>query len=466
MDIWIRGGLVITSQGSYRAEIGIQGGRIACLETTPGDTDGRMIDAQGKWVLPGIIDVHTHMELPAKGVISADDFASGTRAAAYGGVTTILDFSLHRRGDSLIDCYRQRRRAADGRVAVDYGLHAEIIDPSDKVLAEIPSLVGEGVTSIKLYLAYGRDGRMVDDGQLYAVLRHSAAAGALVMVHCENGPLTDRLTDDLIRRGKNGPTAHPRSRPNLVEEEAVRRAVTIARFARGPLYIVHLTTQGALTVLREAQARNDRVWAETCPQYLLLDERVYEEENGIQYIVTPPLRSPEDQRALWEGLAQGHLSVLSTDHCPLTREQKLAARDRFDRVPSGLPGVETSLPLMYSRGVDEGRLNPHQLVAAMSTNPAKIFGLYPQKGCLQEGSDADLVIFDPEKEFNISASSLHMHTDFSPYEGLSGRGAVDMTLLRGNIIVRKGRYCGSPGDGVFLRRKRFSGQPCLTGGPS
>jgi dihydropyrimidinase len=462
MDTWIRGGLLVTPEGSYRAEVGIRDGRIARLEATQREAAKEVVDAQGKWILPGIIDIHTHMELPVKGTVSADDFVSGTRAAACGGVTTIIDFSLHRPRASLIDCFRERRRAADGRVAVDYGLHAEIVDVTDAILGEIPILVEEGVTSVKLYLAYGQDGRMVDDGQLYAVLRQCAGTGILAMVHAENGPLADRLTGELIRQGRTDPAAHPDSRPNFVEQEAVGRAVAIARFARGFLYIVHVTTREALETLRDAHRRGDPVWAETCPQYLLLDESVYARDDGRQYIATPPLRSLDDQKALWKELAQGHLSVISSDHCPFTTNQKRAAGDRFDRVPSGLPGVETSLCLIHSRGVDGGRLDPNRMVAALSVNPAKIFGLYPQKGALQEGSDADLVIFDPEKEFTISADDLHMQTDFSPYEGISGRGAVTMTMLRGNIIARQGRYCGSAGDGIYLPRKAFDEQRCLS----
>jgi len=455
MDTWIRGGLLVTPEGSSRLEIGILDGRVARVTDTPEEDAEEVIDARGKWVLPGIIDVHTHMELPVRGTVSADDFASGTRAAACGGVTTIIDFSLHRPEASLIDCYRQRRRSADGRVAVDYGLHAEIVDPGEQVLDEIPVLVEEGVTSFKLYLAYGRDGRMVDDGQLYAVLKRSAGAGALVMVHAENGSLTDRLTDELINRGQTGPSAHPRSRPHFVEQEAVRRAVAINRFAGGALYVVHVSTRSALDVLRKAHLRNERVWAETCPHYLLLEEGAYSHEDGLQYIATPPLRTSDDQEALWEGLREGELSVVSTDHCPFTRQQKLDRADRFDRVPNGLPGVETSLRLMHAYGVGQGRLDPGRMVAAMSADPARIFGLYPQKGCLQEGSDADMVIFDPEKEFVLSAEDLHMQTDFSPYQGWSGRGAVTMTLLRGRIIAREGQYCGPAGDGHYLRRAKF-----------
>ncbi len=458
MDIWIQGGLLVTPEGSRRADLGIKDGRIDRVSESPGQAAGEVIDAQGKWILPGIIDVHTHMELPVRGTVSADDFTSGTQAAACGGVTTIIDFSLHRPETSLIDCFRERRRSADGRAAVDYGLHAEIVDTDDRILEQIPALIGEGVTSFKLYLAYGRDGRMVDDGQLYAVLRRCADAGALVMVHAENGPLTDRLTDELIGRGRTDPSAHPLSRPGFVEQEAVGRAVSISRFAGGALYIVHVSTRGALSVLIEAHQRKDPVWAETCPQYLLLDEEVYSREDGIHYLATPPLRTTDDQAALWEGLARGHLAVISTDHCPFTRQQKLDRSERFDRVPSGLPGVETSLRLIHSQGVARGRLDPGQMVAAMSSNPARIFGLYPQKGCLQEGSDADLVIFDPQKEFVISAGDLNMRTDFSPYQGWSGRGEVSMTMLRGRIIAQEGRYCGSSGDGEYLHRAKFERQ--------
>ena len=470
MDIWIQGGLLITPEGSRRAELGIRDGRIDKVIDATGKAAGEIIDesgedaaevidARGQWILPGIIDVHTHMELPVRGTVSADDFSSGTQAAACGGVTTIIDFSLHRQGASLTECFRERRGSADGRVAVDYGLHAEIIDPGERVLEEIPALIEEGVTSFKLYLAYGRDGRMVDDGQLFAVLRRCGQCGALVMVHAENGPLADRLTDELIARGQAGPEGHPLGRPDFTEQEAIGRAVAINRFAGGFLYIVHVSTRGSVDILRDAHDRNEKVWAETCPHYLLLDEDVYGRPDGIQYLATPPLRTSDDQEALWGGLAGGDLSVVSTDHCPFTRRQKLERGDRFDRVPSGLPGVETSLCLIHSQGVVPGRLDPGRMVAAMSANPARIFGLYPQKGCLREGSQADVVIFDPEKEFVLSAENLHMRTDFSPYQGWSGRGAVTMTLLRGKIIVREGRYCGSAGDGSYLGRAAFdSGQ--------
>jgi dihydropyrimidinase len=455
MDIWIRGGLLISPRDSRRVGIGIRDGRIARVTDGPDEPAGEVIDARGKWILPGLIDVHTHMELPVRGTVSADDFVSGTRAAACGGVTTIIDFSLHRSGASLVDCYRERRGAADGRVAVDYGLHAEIVDPGDPVLEEIPALIDQGVTSFKIYLAYGRDGRMVDDGHLYAVLRRCGREGGLVMVHAENGSLADRLTDELIARGQTGPPAHPRSRPDFVEQEAVERAVAINRFAGGALYIVHVSTRASLDVIERAHRREEPVWAETCPHYLLLDENVYSRQDGLQYIATPPLRTVDDQEALWSSLACGDLSVIATDHCPFTRQQKLDRGDRFDRVPSGLPGVETSLALIHSQGVDRGRFGPGLMVAAMSANPARIFGLYPRKGCLQEGSDADMVIFDPQEEFVISAGDLHMRTDFSPYQGMSGRGAVTMTLLRGRIIARDGHYCGSDGDGNYLRRDRF-----------
>jgi dihydropyrimidinase len=283
------------------------------------------------------------------------------------------------------------------------------------------------------------------------------------MVHAENGPVADRLTAELIGRGQTGPRAHPLARPGFVEREAVGRAVAINRFAGGALYIVHVSTRGALDVLRGAHQRGESVWAETCPQYLLLDEGVYSRPDGLQYIATPPLRTSDDQEALWKGLEEGHLAVVSTDHCPFTREQKQEHSDRFDRVPSGLPGVETSLCLIHSRGVDQGRLEPERMTAVMSADPARLFGLYPQKGCLREGSDADVVIFDPHRELIISAEELNMRTDFSPYQGWSVRGTVTMTLLRGKVIARNGRYCGSAGDGTYLKRARFDGGQAPSG---
>lgn len=460
VDTWIRGGLVVTAQESFQADIGIEAGRIAQVGSGQRGTGTQVLNAEGKWILPGIVDVHTHMELPLKEAISADDFATGTQAAACGGVTTIIDFSLHGQGDSLEKCFLDRRRAADGRVAIDYGLHAEIVDVNEGILDEIPRLVQEGVTSFKLYLAYRRDGRMVDDGALYAVLKRAGQVGGLVLAHAENGPLLERLTDELLVAGKTAPIFHARSRPNLVEEEAVRRAIAICRFAGGNLYVVHLTTRQALSAVREARGGGLHLLAETCPQYLLLDESAYLGADGIDYIATPPLRSPQDQEALWRGLAGGTISVISTDHCPFTKQQKRQAGESFAQVPNGLPGVETALPLIYSRGVSQGRLTPNQMVAAMATNPAKIFGLYPTKGSLEVGSDADLVIFDPEAEFTISAKNLHSNTEFSPYEGLQGRGVIHLTMLRGQVIAESCRFCGSSGGGRFLRRRKFEPQQC------
>lgn len=460
MDTWIRGGLVVTAKGSFRAEIGIEAGRIAQVSSHQRGSAAQVLDAEGKWILPGIIDAHTHMELPLKKAVSADDFTSGTIAAACGGVTTIIDFSLHRQGASLEACLRDRRRAADGRVAVDYGLHAEIIDIGQGVLDEIPRLVQKGVTSFKLFLAYRRDGRMVDDGAMYAVLKRVGQAGGLVLVHAENGPLLEHLTDQLLKQGKIAPVYHARSRPNQVEEEAIRRAIAISHFARGNLYIVHLTTRQGLRAVQNAQGDGVAVWAETCPQYLLLDEGAYLGSEGRDFIATPPLRSREDQEALWRGLAQGTISVISTDHCPFTREQKRQGGESFAQVPNGLPGVETSLPLIFSQGVASDRLTANQLVAAMSTNPAKIFGLYPTKGCLEVGSDADVVIFDPEAEFVISAETLHTNTDFSPYQGFAGRGVVQLTMLRGLIIAQNGQFCGPSGYGKFLHRRKFEPDGC------
>jgi len=452
--------LIVTAEKSYRAEIGIKDGRIAQISGGQVSAAAQVLDAEGKWILPGIIDVHTHMELPMELATSCDDFTTGTRAAACGGVTTIIDFSLHRKGTSLEASLRDRRRAADGRVAVDYGLHAEIVEVNEAILDEIPRLVRDGVTSFKLYMAYRRDGRMVDDGGLYAVLKRTAEVSGLVMVHAENGPLLEHLTEQLLMDGKVAPIFHARSRPHQVEEEAVRRAIYLSRFAHGHLYIVHLTTSQALSAVQETHDGGFPVWAETCPQYLLLDETVYLGEGGGDFIATPPLRSPKDREALWLGLAQGGISVISTDHCPFTKEQKRLGMERFDRIPNGLPGVETSLPLIYTHGVYQGHLTANQLVAAMSANPAKIFGLYPAKGALEVGSDADLVIFDPQVEFTISAKALHMNTDFSPYQGFTCRGAVQLTMLRGRIIAQNSQFCGSSGYGQFLHRRIFEPDNC------
>ncbi len=445
-DLVIKGGTVVIPEGASKVDVGIEGEKIATMGQ--GLSGRREVDATGLIVLPGAIDAHTHMELPVRGDRSSDDFLSGTIAAACGGVTMISDFSVGSAETSLPEEIEARKQAAK-KAVIDYTMHGEVIGWHPGRESEFNEAIGLGVSTFKFYLAYSRSGRMSDDGVLYRAFTALAHYGGRAMVHAENDDIINALTDAFETNGELGILFLPRSRPALCEEEAITRAATIARHTGITLRIAHISSELGLNAASAARTAGARIIAETCPQYLLLDERVYAESNGHLFAATPPLRTEVDRRALWKGITSGAINLVATDHCPFTREQKRWTGSFLD-LPYGLPGVETLLPLLYSEGVAKERFSLERLVELLSSGPAKALGIYPRKGAIMIGSDADLVLIDPRREFTITAEKLHMRTDFNPYEGRRVVGYPVMTLSRGRVVFENEQFCGEEGWGRFV----------------
>ena len=461
MSLLIKDGTVVFGGLRRRADVLVEGEKIVNVEASIRSDISAVINAEGKWVLPGAIDVHTHMQLPVSGTVSADDFFTGTRAAAFGGVTTILDFATQSKGESLKETAARRRSEADGKVCIDYGLHLGVTDLTDGTVAEIPPMIDQGYPSFKLFMAY--PALALDDGELYTAIRTVSEAGGIAGVHAENMHLIRRFVRTLLSEGKTAPIYHEISRPAFVEAEAVHRAILLASETGSRLYFFHLSTARGLDEVRKAHENGFPIYAETCPQYLLLTREKYKEPNfkAARYVMSPPLRGIEDQKALWSGLADGSLQVVGSDHCPFRTEQKKLGQESFDSIPNGGPGVETLLPLLLSEGVAKGRLTIERLVEVTSTEPARLFGLYPRKGTLMAGSDADLVIVDPDKDVALSVETLHMNLDYTLYEGYLLKGYPVMTISKGKIICSEGRFFGAPGEGKFIPRDR----PFASSGP-
>jgi dihydropyrimidinase len=457
MDTVIKNGTIVTASETFQADVGIEEGTIRVIGR---DLEGdEVIDAEGHYVFPGGVDVHTHLELPVGHTTSSDDFVSGTIAAACGGTTTIVDFADQVPGHSLREALEARLERAEGRAVIDFGLHVSITDATETVVEqEMPELVDEGFTSFKLYLAY--PGRyMIGDDSLFSILLKTRELGALALVHAENGHVVDHLIRKYLSEGRTSPVWHARSRPPEAEAEATWRALSLAAIAGAPIYIVHVTCANSLHCLKEARSRGWMSFAETCTSYLSFSSAEYERPGfeGAKYVISPPLREPADQEALWHALAQGDLQVVSTDHCPFNfAGQKDLGRDDFSQIPSGMPGIETRVPLVYHFGVNGGRFSINRFVELVATNPARLLGLTPRKGTIAVGADADVVIFDPDKEVTLTRENLHMRVDYSPYESVTVRGYPVRTLSRGKTIVSNGEFLGQEGDGRFLRRRRFA----------
>jgi dihydropyrimidinase len=451
----VRNGRVVTASDSYEADLYVDGGRIALVGqglSLPADT---VLDASGCLVLPGGIDVHTHLDMPAGELTSADDFETGTRAAAFGGTTTIIDFATPEPGESLLSALETWRRKAAGRAAVDYGLHMAVREVGEETPAEMARLTREeGVTSFKLYLAYPGV-LQVDDAAFFRALLAARECGALTLVHAENGGVIDVLVKRALARGDTAPRHHALTRPPETEAEATARAIAMATMAGAPLYVVHLSCAGALAHVRAARDRGLPVLAETCPQYLFLSIADYDRPSfeGARYVISPPLRQVADQDALWRGLAGGDLQVVATDHCPFTLADKERGRLDFSKIPNGAPGIETRMMLLWDGGVRAGRIDAQRFVELTAAGPARVFGLWPRKGTLAVGADADLLIWDPERETRLSAATLHMRVDYSPYEGRVVRGGPVVVMSRGEVIVDHGEWKGRPGRGQFLKRR-------------
>jgi dihydropyrimidinase len=462
MRTLITRGTVVTASDTFHADVLLDGERIAAIAESLDVPADREIDAAGKLVLPGGIDVHTHLDLPVSDFASADDFESGTIAAAYGGTTTIIDYATQFRGQTLDQALRAWRGKADGRAAVDYGFHMAVTDLTPSVEREMDALVAEGVASFKVYMAYP-DALMMDDGAILRALARAAANGALVCIHAENGLAIAELVRRALAEGRRAPRDHALTRPAELEREAVHRAITLAEVAGAPIYIVHLSSALALDEVRRARARGVAVLAETCPQYLLLSDELYAQPGfeGAKAVMSPPLRARQDQEALWSGLASDDVQVIATDHCPFTLADKARGLDDFSRIPNGAPGIETRIALIYDACVRERRLTLNRFVNVVATAPAKIFGLYPRKGTIAVGSDADIVIFDPNRTMQLSAATHHMRVDYSLYEGRRVSGMVETVLSRGRVVIENTTFVGPVGHGQFVRRASATPAPPL-----
>ncbi|HEY7114696.1 MAG TPA: dihydropyrimidinase [Thermoanaerobaculia bacterium] len=454
MRTLVRGGTVVTAADIYRGDVLVVDEKIAALGTSLDGPADRTIDASGKYVIPGGIDVHTHLDMPFGGTTSADDFASGTIAAAHGGTTSVVDFAIQYKGQTLRQAWDAWMKKADGKAAIDYGFHMIITDLPDAVEREMDAMVEAGITSFKLFMAY-RGVLMLDDGSIFRALLRTAGNGGTICMHAENGDVIDVLVKRALAEGKTEPRYHALTRPPRAEAEATHRAIALAEMAGVPLYVVHLSAAEALEQVTLARDRGLPAYAETCPQYLFLSYANYEEPGfeGAKYVMSPPLRAMGNEEKLWRGLAGNDLQAVSTDHCPFCmKEQKELGRGDFSKIPNGAPGIETRMSLLFDGGVKAGRITLNRFVELTSTSPAKIFGLFPRKGTIAPGSDADLVIFDPEKKHTLSAKTHHMKVDYNPYEGREVTGQADTVVSRGRVIVEKGEFVGKAGGGSFLKR--------------
>src|SRR5213592_4359967 len=458
-DTVIRNGTVVTATDTCLADVGVNGDKIAAIgDKLPRDRARKIIDAKGKYVFPGGIDVHTHLDMPFGGSTSADDFETGTRAAAWGVTTTLIDFAIQYKGQTLREAFDTWMKKAHDRAVCDYAFHCIITDLGSAQLEEMGQLIREGVTSFKLFMAYPGV-FMLDDATIFRAMRQAAKHSGLICMHAENGVAIDVIVQQALAEGKRAPKYHALTRPTTAEAEATSRAIALAEMAGAPVYIVHLSCHDALEKVREARDRGLPAYAETCPQYLYLSLENMDAPGfeGAKYVFTPPLREKWNQEKLWQGLAKDILQVVSTDHCPFCfKEQKELGKDDFTKIPNGGPGIEHRLSLVYTGGVHGKHFSPNRFVQLVATAPAKLFGLYPRKGTIAVGSDADLVIFDPSREHTISAQTHHMRVDYSMFEGIKVKGMPDTVLSRGRVVVDGDKFLGRAGQGEFLKRATYA----------
>lgn len=459
-DTLIQGGTVVTAADTYAADIGISGGRITAIaQQLPRETARQVLSAQGLYVMPGGIDVHTHLDMPFGGTTSADDFESGTIAAAFGGTTTLIDFAIQYKGQTLRTAFDTWMKKAECKATIDYAFHCIITDLPDARLDDMDALVREGVSSFKLFMAYPGV-FMLEDALIFKAMSQAARNGALICMHAENGGAIDVIVQRALAEGKTAPKYHALTRPTTAEAEATGRSIALAEMAGAPVYIVHLSCNEALEKVREARDRGLPVYAETCPQYLFLSLENMDVPGfeAAKYVFTPPLREKWHQEKLWAGLAADHLQAVSTDHCPFCyKEQKEMGKGDFTKIPNGGPGIEHRLSLVFTGGVHGKRFSLNRFVELVSTTPAKLFGLYPRKGTIAVGTDADLILFDPNKEEIISAKTHHMKVDYSMFEGIRVKGVPRQVLVGGRLVIDNGKFVGKPGQGQFLKRQPYSG---------
>ena len=462
MSVLIKNGRVITAVDDYFADIFIKNETVTLIGEKLDIEADEVIDASGKYLIPGGLDPHTHLDMPFGGTTSADDFETGTRAAAHGGTTTLIDFAIQSKGHSTLEALDTWHAKADGKTAIDYGFHMIVTDLEDNRVHEMKMLADAGVTSYKLFMAY--PGVLyVDDGTIYRAMRKAGEDGTVVCMHAENGIVIDEIVKQALADGKTEPKYHAITRPTRMEAEGVHRAISIAEVAQVPIYIVHLSSSDALEQVMLARNRGVHAFAETCPQYLFLDDSYYDQEGfeGAKYVMTPALREKWNQDELWKGLKFGDLQSIATDHCPFCfKDQKMLGIDDFSKIPNGGPGVENRMSLVFNGGVNSGRISLNKFVELTSTAAAKTFGLFPKKGTIAVGSDADIVIFDPNRTETISVNNTcthHMNVDYNTYEGFEVTGFTETVLSRGKVIIDNCEYVGKKGDGHFLKRGLYGG---------
>ena len=462
MSILIKNGRVITAVDDYMADVFIENETVTLIGNNLEMEADEVIDASGKYLFPGGLDPHTHLDMPFGGTTSADDFETGTRAAAHGGTTTVIDFAIQSKGHSTLEALDIWHAKADGKTAIDYGFHMIVTDLEDSRIHEMKMLADVGVTSYKLFMAY--PGVLyVDDGTIYRAMKKGGEDGTVVCMHAENGIVIDEIVKQAVADGKTAPKYHAITRPTRMEAEGVHRAISIAEVAQVPIYIVHLSSSDALEQVMLARNRGVHAFAETCPQYLFLDDSYYNQKGfeGAKYVMTPALREKWNQDELWKGLKFGDLQSIATDHCPFCfKDQKILGIDDFSKIPNGAPGVENRMSLVYNGGVHAGRISLNKFVELTSTAAAKTFGLFPKKGTIAVGSDADIVVFDPNRKETISVNNTcthHMNVDYNSYEGFEVTGFTETVLSRGKIIIDNCAYVGKKGDGRFLKRGLYGG---------
>ena len=457
MSLLIKNGRIITASDDYVADIFIEGESIKTIGKNLAVNADETIDASGMLVFPGGIDPHVHLEMPFMGTFSSDTYETGTRAALHGGTTTVIDFILQKQGSSLRAAFNEWNGRATSNAVGDYSFHIAVTDFNDSTKGEIKEMIDEGITSFKTFMAY-KGALMIDDRQMIGLMEEVKKQGGMVTVHATNGDIIDYLVQKNVSEGKRAPIYHYLSQPEVTEAEASERFVDMTNYTGCPGYIVHMTCEGALNAVRNATKRNQKVFVETCIQYLVLDASLYEQDfDGAKWVMSPPLREKKDQATLWAGINQGLVQVVATDHCPFTWEQKQMGKDDFSKIPNGHPAIEHRMELLFSEGVNKGKISLNKYVEVTSTNAAKIFGLFPKKGTIGVGADADIVIFDPSKKHTISVDTHHMNTDYSGYEGWEVTGKVKTVLLRGKVAIDDNKCLVEKGYGQFVKRKKVRG---------
>jgi len=455
-ELLFTGGTVVTAEGSYRADVLVEDGRVSAVGASI-DADGlETVDASGLLVMPGFIDAHTHMDMPFGGTMTADDWATGTEAAAAGGTTMIIDFALQEVGGTLAGAFDAWTEKARDSAVIDYGFHVAITDLRDDIKAELPDLAAKGVASVKIFMAYKGTPLYTEDDDLFETLQLSKDAGVLVLVHAENGDAIAKLQQQALARGDTAPKFHALTRPEAVEAEATNRAIRLAEVAEAPILVVHVSCAPALEAIHLAHERGQTVYAETCPQYFAFEYEDLAREGfeGAKYVCSPPLRDPSNRPALWNGLKTGDLQIFGSDHCSFNYEgQKDLGRDDFTLIPNGIPGAEERAMTLWTLGVREGKLSENQFVAVLSTNQARVYGAYPKKGTLAPGADADIVLWDPDLSTTATVGNRHGNVDYTPYEGRSFTGGPAAVYVRGNLVYKDGEVVGERGSGRFVERK-------------